>query len=648
MSASVIGGLLLAAGLGGAIGWRLSRTFSPVKEATLSEGASPQIEDAGTEAGRAVPAIISLDPEGQFLDANDAAVALLGEAAREGSGKEFARLRMMVLRNAEALREEGAVILAGPLPTGAGEVTVHLEALAEAEGIRATLSKTDAETGSLMDEAPIGAARIDGAGRVQEHNAYLLTLAGQSASADRARDFLNGREFEELIDEPDRERLQEALKAVRAGEGDQSVEVRFSSGDEHFGTLLIQAMGEANPVGQLVIYAVDATSRRLLEAQIAQSQKMQAIGQLAGGVAHDFNNLLTAMAGFCDLLLQRHRPGDPSFSDIMQIKQNTNRAANLVRQLLAFSRQQTLIPRAIDLTELLSDLSHLLRRLIGEMIHLEVVHGRDLAPVKVDPGQLEQVLINLVVNSRDAMPQGGSITMRTGRTSIVKPLRQGEEMMPPGDYVLIEVIDTGGGIPEKTLLRVFEPFYTTKSVGEGTGLGLSTAFGIIKQFGGFMFVDSTENVGTTMSIYLPAFMGEIGEAELPADGGLTGDLTGSGTVLLVEDEDPVRLFSARALRSKGYTVVEARNGEEALDIFKTQGEKFDLVVTDVMMPEMDGPTLIREIREIQNDVPVVCISGYSEDTLRERIVNAERLAFLPKPFSLRQLANAVKVATTSR
>ena len=242
-----------------------------------------------------------------------------------------------------------------------------------------------------------------------------------------------------------------------------------------------------------MLHFIDVTEQKNLEVQFAQSQKMQAVGQLAGGVAHDFNNLLTAMIGFCDLLLMRFRPGDPSFADIMQIKQNANRAANLVRQLLAFSRQQTLQPRILDITDVLVELSHLLRRLIGENIELKVVHGRDLGLAKVDQGQLEQVIINLAVNARDAMPGGGTLTIRTANvTSRPAPMRRGHETMPAGNYVLIEVTDTGIGIPKENLARIFEPFFSTKEIGSGTGLGLSTVYGIVKQTGGFIFVDSDQ------------------------------------------------------------------------------------------------------------------------------------------------------------
>jgi len=369
------------------------------------------------------------------------------------------------------------------------------------------------------------------------------------------------------------------------------------------------------------------------------------VGQLAGGVAHDFNNLLTAMIGFCDLLLMRFRPGDPSFADIMQIKQNANRAANLVRQLLAFSRQQTLQPRILDITDVLVELSHLLRRLIGENIDLKVVLGRDLGLVKVDQGQLEQVIINLAVNARDAMPRGGTLTIRTDNVNQTAPLRRGPEIMPVGQYVSIEVADTGIGIPKSNLARIFEPFFSTKEIGSGTGLGLSTVYGIVKQTGGFIFVDSAPGKGAAFQIYLPRH--QLAEATAaaraePVDATPAKDLTGIGTVMLVEDEDPVRIFGARALRNKGYTVIEAKSGEAALELIRSADRAPDLLITDVVMPRMDGPGLIREVREIHPDMKVIFISGYTEDSFRQKLDADSEIHFLPKPFSLKQLASKVK------
>lgn len=590
---------------------------------------------------------VRLAEDGRFLEADAGAVELLGEAAAEGRGKAIARLRLMVLKRGageeesqDAFDHERRRVEVVLSPSEDGTVTADLSATpAAALDVQPVLELVV----DALEYAPIGALRIDEHGRIVGHNRFLSDWLGPGG-----RNALLGSEFLPLVAEQDRDRVRQTIAdADPDGDTSKSIDIAVGDGEaDRFASMYVRRP-RGDP-GQRVIYLIDISEQRSLEVQFAQSQKMQAVGQLAGGVAHDFNNLLTAMTGYCDLLLQRHRAGDQSFADVMQIKQNANRAANLVRQLLAFSRQQTLIPRVVDLTEILSDLSHLLRRLIGETVSLELEHGRDLRPVRVDPGQLEQVIINLVVNARDAMPAGGRIAMRTGLTETVRPLRQGDEVMPPGEYVLIEVIDTGTGMTAEVQKRIFEPFFTTKDLGHGTGLGLSTAFGIIKQFGGYMFVDSTLEVGTTFSIYLPAWTGAVEAAAGDGHRRIDTDLSGTGTVLLVEDEDPVRLFAARALRGKGYTVLEARSGEAALDLLRGENPDIDLMVTDVMMPGIDGPTLIREVRKDRPTLPVVCISGYSEDALRQRIADSESVAFLPKPFSLKQLAQAVKHATQPR
>ena len=395
----------------------------------------------------------------------------------------------------------------------------------------------------------------------------------------------------------------------------------------------------------LVMHVIDTTEQKNLEVQFNQAQKMQAVGQLAGGVAHDFNNLLTAMGGFCDLLLGRHGPDDPSFADIMQIKQNANRAGNLVRQLLAFSRRQTLQPKVFAITDALNDLSNLLRRLIGENIELDLNHGKDVDLIRTDPGQFDQVVINLAVNARDAMPGGGVITVSTERVTVKTSVQRGHEVMPAGEYILINIIDTGSGIAKEDIGHIFEPFFSTKGVGEGTGLGLSTVYGIIRQSEGYIFVDSALGEGTTFSIYLPAF--SAAEADFVGSGFPNeiiddADLTGAGTVLLVEDEDAVRLFGARALRNKGYRVLEANDGEHALDVINDFGDPIDLILTDVMMPGMDGHTLVRLILEELPDIKVILMSGYAEDAMPGEISEDRSLNFLPKPFSLQELAVKVK------
>lgn len=396
--------------------------------------------------------------------------------------------------------------------------------------------------------------------------------------------------------------------------------------------------------GQVCLIAVlnDATELKTLEAQFVQGQKMQAVGQLAGGVAHDFNNLLTAISGHCDLLLLRHDQSDPDYADLVQINQNANRAAALVSQLLAFSRKQTLRPEVLDLRDTISDLIHLLNRLVGEKVQLTLSHDPVLKPVRADKRQLEQVLMNLVVNARDAMPEGGEIRIETEVLNLTEPLRRDRASVPPGEYVTVKVSDSGIGIPADKLQKVFEPFYTTKRTGEGTGLGLSTVYGIVKQTGGFIFVDSAPGRGTDFTVFLPvctsaAAPETVEEAPAIAQTARQGE----GVVLLVEDEAPVRAFATRALRLKGYTVLEAESAEDALRLLEDPDLIVDVFVTDVVMPGMDGPTWVGKAMETRPDARVVFVSGYTEGAFGDSGPQIANSTFLPKPFSLNQLTEAV-------
>ena len=387
----------------------------------------------------------------------------------------------------------------------------------------------------------------------------------------------------------------------------------------------------------------DATELKTLEAQFVQSQKMQAIGQLAGGVAHDFNNLLTAISGHCDLLLLRHEESDPDFADLEQINQNANRAASLVGQLLAFSRKQNLQPQMLDLRDTMADLTHLLNRLVGERINLTLSHDPTLKMVRADKRQLEQVLMNLVVNARDAMPDGGNIEIETRMSVLDDVLERDRAVVPAGEYVIVRVQDEGIGIAPDKLPKIFEPFFTTKKTGEGTGLGLSTAYGIVKQTGGFIFADSALGSGTCFTLYLPAH--EKVEDTAPADVAPPPRpivTQGEGVVLLVEDEAPVRAFASRALRMRGYTVVEAANAEEALDALEDGSLDVDVFVTDVIMPGMDGPSWVSKALEARPDTRVVFVSGYAEDSIAESQSKIPNSVFLPKPFSLSELTATVQ------
>lgn len=382
----------------------------------------------------------------------------------------------------------------------------------------------------------------------------------------------------------------------------------------------------------------DATAFKTLEAQFVQSQKMQAIGQLAGGVAHDFNNLLTAISGHCDLLLLRHAPGDAEYGDLIQINQNANRAAALVGQLLAFSRKQTLNPEALDIRDTLSDLTHLLNRLVGEKIRLNLINAQEKAYLRADKRQLEQVLMNLVVNARDAMPEGGEIVIETRVQHLETPVARGRVVMPVGDYVCVCISDQGIGIPQDQIEKIFEPFFTTKRPGEGTGLGLSTAYGIVKQSGGFIFASSLPGKGTEFELFFPAHHPDSTPVPVPLPFSEAPEAVwGQGVVLLVEDEAPVRAFAARALRLAGYTVLEAENGESALEMLENPALSVDLFLSDVIMPGLDGPTWVRKALSDRAGTPVVFMSGYAEDALSGRDDEVPQAAFLQKPFSLKDL-----------
>ncbi|MBB2959789.1 response regulator [Methylobacterium sp. R2-1] len=562
----------------------------------------------------------------------------------------------------------------------------------------------------FLNNSPIAIATLDRDGRVIRANASFVRLfAGmpRQPAAEAGRDAPDPM-MRDAVLERDRGAIEGALARAAngfgglepievglSGPGERSARVWMSPADAD-GTQAADAEGKAGSDGdreRVILYALDTTAQRQLEQQIAQTQKMDTVGQLAGGIAHDFNNVLQAIIGYSDLLLASHRPTDHAFQDIMQIKQNANRAASLVRQLLAFSRRQTLRPEVMDVGEALSDLTLLLKRLLGERVQLDFRHGREIWPIKADVNQFEQVIVNLAVNARDAMPGGGSLRIRTANCPV-----DGERPVgiPAGDHVMIEVTDTGEGIPPEVRQKIFEPFFTTKEIGKGTGLGLSTVFGIVNQSGGAIDVQSTVGEGTTFRIYLPRHEPGIEPVPEPlppprsesgldtikpvkpvgADGGEpksdsgettdakrsgpetdsasavaraaesppkpATDHTGQGTVLLVEDEDPVRAVNSRALSARGYTVLEAASGIEAMRLIEEHAEGIDVVVSDVVMPEMDGPTLLRELRKHYPDLKVIFVSGYAEDAFRKNLPEGEAFNFLPKPFSLKQLVETVK------
>ena len=528
---------------------------------------------------------------------------------------------------------------------------------ANEQGGDAALREAEVRFTRFFNNTPVAIAGVDGDGQVVRTNAsFQRMFSGVIGSSGKGK----GLSLASLAIEEDRKSLQQTFEEAVSGSGESNpVELQVEGKEERFVRFFVSRVSEGDTgalesenkaTEKVIVYAVETTEQRALENRFAKGQKMQAVGQLAGGIAHDFNNVLTAIIGFSDLLLASHKPSDPSFQDIMNIKQNANRAASLVRQLLAFSRRQTLRPQILQMADVLSDLRMLLDRLVGDRITLNVKHGRDLWPVKADVSQLEQVIVNLVVNARDAMDREGylEITTQNLTEQDCKSKFSFSELVP-ADYVLIEVVDEGTGMSQEVLDKIFEPFFSTKEVGKGTGLGLSTVYGIVKQTGGFIYPESVEGEGTNFRVFLPRFIPEEKPAEATEESETKAeepakDLTGNATILLVEDEDAVRAFGSRALISRGYEVHEAVSGVEALEIMEEHGEGIDLVVSDVVMPEMDGPTLLGELRKSYPDLKFVFVSGYAEEAFAKNLPESEqgKFGFLPKPFSLKQLASTVK------
>lgn len=515
----------------------------------------------------------------------------------------------------------------------------------------------------FFNNTPMAIASIGGDGKILRINAPFLRLFAGVVSRD---DVDHGVKLDVIIPETARADLMRALAAAKDRQGDIApIDCRYPGDEARHVRFYVNAVideSDEAPEEIAIIYAVETTEQKALETQMAQTQKMNAVGTLAGGIAHDFNNVLTAILLSSDHLLLQARPSDASFADLMEIKRNANRAAVLVRQLLAFSRKQTMRPAVLNLTDVVGDLRMLVDRLIsGTNVKLDVQYGRDLWPVRTDLSQFEQVLINLCVNARDAMPNGGQIKIRTRNVNRDEVGSFVNARLPAEDFVLVEVSDNGTGIAPEIMDKIFEPFFTTKEVGKGTGLGLSMVYGIVKQSGGYIAPESEVGVGTTFRVFLPRHIPEVQPAlpqsasagEVPSVAVPTApkpsaepenlDLTGnSAVVLLVEDEEAVRRGGKRMLETRGYTVHEAGSGTEALEIMEELEGKVDIVVSDVVMPEMDGPTLLRELRKTYPDLKFIFVSGYAEDAFAKNLPADAKFGFLPKPFSLKQLAVSVR------
>ncbi len=626
--------------------WR----FEPVQKFDLALEADQMLAGRpGRALGEGGFMAAAISPEGRIRAANSAfAARAAGVEAGNVVGRDLASFLRADERNRIYFEREGRkgvplrlfhLPLVDPLHTTDPEEREKAPALVVL--IDEDASGMDKGTAlgyvqNLLGLLPVGLAMTDRDGRFLFANDAFIRAAGITEGTLPPYPG-------DLVVREDKGALADAVRRHASGQAmSADVALRLRHQPDEPVTLSLaglRGMGDA----AVLLSIKDNSEESRLKRQVAQASKMQAIGQLAGGVAHDFNNVLTAIIGHCDLMLMRHSSGDSDYDDIQQIRSNSNRAASLTRHLLAFSRQQTLRPQVLQLPDIVSDTSELLKRLIGEKIVLEVQHDRNLGPVRADPGQLEQVIVNLAVNARDAMlakrPPGGTLTIRTRKITAAEVRAMASDILPADDYSAILVEDSGVGIPPDVQARIFEPFFTTKDVGKGTGLGLSTVYGIVKQSGGYIFVDSETGKGTTFSIYFPVYRGGAVEQRSRKPVKVSAGQWGNARLLLVEDEDMVRAVAERALTRQGFTVVTATDGEDGLERLADSGP-FDLVVSDVVMPNLDGPGMAMEMRKRIPGLPILFMSGYAEETLRQSI-SIDQVHFLPKPFSVAQIVDAV-------
>ncbi|HVM98962.1 MAG TPA: ATP-binding protein [Caulobacteraceae bacterium] len=631
-------GLLAAIGASSLIVFPLLRRRAPAL------AAAPDVE--ALVRALAEPAAIVAD-DGQIEAANDAwrelvgaqrrlqrtglaaAPALLLAAAREGHAGDRAEVGGAQRRLEASRLDDGRFLLrlapdaAPPAPAPAPE--------------QAPSSRPVTRLDLFASAAPFGAALIEGddlfGGRILEVNGAWAGIAGDANSL--------GGALGPLITDASRADAERRLAAGSLG----PFEVNPAASPERIAHLYA-----VRQPGRCTAYLVDVTEQKQMQAQLAQSNKMQAIGQLAGGVAHDFNNLLTAILMNLSELETRHPLGDPSFDGLSRIRENALRAAGLVGQLLTFSRKVTVQREALDIGELISNVAVMLRRLLPESVGMDTEYGRNLPQVRADRQQLENAIMNLVVNARDAVRSrgGGQIRVRAARLTEPEAVALGYKGAPMGEMALIEVADDGPGIPPDVLPKIFDPFFTTKAVGEGTGLGLATVYGIVKQSDGWIEPVSNPGEGATFRIFLPVYEPPV-LVEPPAPAPPKGrtaarDLSGVGRILFVEDEDAVRRVAARLLRARGYEVIEAADGEEALAIAEANAGQLDLMISDVIMPGLDGPHLLKEARPFLGDAPVMFISGYAEAEFSKVLEGERGVSFLPKPIDIAVLAEKVKQA----
>jgi two-component system cell cycle sensor histidine kinase/response regulator CckA len=555
--------------------------------------------------------------------------SLLRAASRDGQASERVEIGGSARRLDAARLDDGRFLVRlspEPAPDPAPSKPTKAAALSAGAGLDA-----------FAAASPFGAALIEGedpfAGAILEVNEAWAAIAGEAPAA--------GAQLGPLLTPASRD---EAARRLAAG-GEGPFEVNPAARPSNIAHLYV-----ARLAGRSVAYLVDVTEQKQMQAQLAQSNKMQAIGQLAGGVAHDFNNLLTAILMNLSELETRHPLGDPSFEGLARIRENALRAAGLVGQLLTFSRKVTVQRETLDVGELISNVTVMLRRLLPESVGMDTDYGRNLPQVRADRQQLENAVMNLVVNARDAVRGlgGGMIMVRAARLSEAEAVAKGYEGAPMGEMALIEVADDGPGIPADVMPKIFDPFFTTKAVGEGTGLGLATVYGIVKQSDGWISVASAPGGGAVFRIFLPVYEPPV-LVEPPAPAPPKGrtaarDLSGVGRILFVEDEDAVRKVAARLLRARGYEVLEAGDGEEALLIAEENAGQIDLMISDVIMPGLDGPHLLKEARKYLAGAPVMFISGYAEAEFSKVLEGETGVSFLAKPIDITVLAERVKQA----
>lgn len=568
-------------------------------------------------------AALTIGRNGTILHMNDAARDLVGKRARTVAEVFPSGLVHSGQINTLLSVEGQKQVFAADVTCGKGRREILI-----------VPSNSNSDALLALDRLPVATLQIRADLTIQAMNFAAQELLGETAKT--------GMDLTDLMEGPGRS-MRDWLAEAMDGRGSSRPEfLRLKRSDREVFVQVSLRSYDVSPGAKGILAVLsDATDLKSLEAQFVQSQKMQAIGQLAGGIAHDFNNLLTAISGHCDLLLLRHDPGDGDYADLMQIRQNANRAAALVGQLLAFSRKQTLEPQSLDLRDILADLTHLLNRLVGERVSLVLEHDPNLPNIRADKRQIEQVIMNLVVNARDAMKGNGEIKITSEVVDLQMPWQRDRAQVPPGHYVCVRVSDQGCGIAADKIQKIFEPFFTTKRVGEGTGLGLSTVYGIVKQSGGFVFVDSVVGQGTLFTLLFPSHQARAVTAIAKTPPLDTSTDVKTGTILLVEDEAPVRAFASRALRLRGYSVIEADCAERALFILEDPDVDVQLFVTDVVMPGKDGPTWVCEARGARPNIGVVFMSGYAESSLTETREKVPNSAFLPKPFSLIELTDIV-------